>query len=157
MDTRKLGLKFSEIMAGTYRLSNDGEDRRLVFHIDATTRDLWKTLRDGHVEVSGSVEAENLATGAPIEGFMIVKPLLSRFIRYEIGFTGDDGARYHFAGQKDIRYTDPVRTWTTLPGAIYDEHDQVIADSVLHFDLKTLGSFLRSFTARPAEAEHAER
>jgi hypothetical protein len=105
------------------------------------------------------VEAEGLAMRARIEGFLIVKPLLSRFIRYQLDFIGDDGARYRYAGQKTIRYTDPVRTWTTLPGAIYDERGDMIGESMLRFDPRTLGSFLRSFSAtleRPDDAEHLE-
>jgi hypothetical protein len=160
MEQRKLGLRFSETMAGTYRLEHDGgEERHLVFHIDATTHDLWKTLRDGRVEAAGFVEAEGLAMRARIEGFLIVKPLLSRFIRYQLDFIGDDGARYRYAGQKTIRYTDLVRTWTTLPGAIYDEDGEKIADSTLRFDPRTLGHFLRSFSATlesPIGVEHAE-
>jgi hypothetical protein len=160
MEQRKLGLTFSETMAGTYRLEHgDGDERGLVFHIDATTHDLWQTLRDGHVEAAGFVEAEDLAMRARIEGFLIIKPLLSRFIRYQLDFIGDDGARYRYAGQKTIRYTDIVRSWTTLPGAIYDERGERIAESTLRFDLKTLGHFLRSFSARlesPTETENVE-
>lgn len=146
---RRLGFSFSEVMTGSYQpVSDPGKEYRLVFHIDAASGDLWQTLRSGRVEASGHVEAEGLAENTPIEGFMIVKPVLSRFIRYEFDFTGDDGARYHYVGQKDIRHRDPLRTWTTLPGGIFDDSGNKIADSVLRFDLKTLGPFLRSFAAR---------
>jgi hypothetical protein len=144
---RKIGLKFSETMAGSYRpLEGDGAEHSLVFHIDATSHNLWKTLRDGRVEATGYVEAEGLAERAPIEGFMVIKPLVSRFIRYEFSFTGDDGARYRYVGQKDIRHTNPLRSWTRLPGALFDADGKRIADSVLYFDVKTLPPFLRSFS-----------
>ena len=78
-----------------------------------------------------------------------MRPVLGRIIRYEFSFTGDDGKAYRFAGQKDIRWLDPVRTWTELPGEVSDEGGRVVGRAMTYFDLKRDGlSFVRSF--RPA-------
>ena len=103
------------------------------------------TRGDGRAEATGYVEAEGLAERAELAGFIVIRPLVARTIRYEFHFYGDDGSRYRFAGEKTIRHLHPIRTWTTLPGALYDAEDRAIAHSLSHFDLKELGPFLRSF------------
>ena len=142
----KLGFLFSENMYGSYQtVKEPAGERRFCFHFDVVSRDLWKTLRDGRAEATGSVEAEALAEHSPLEGFIIIKPLVSRLIRYEFDFTADDGASYHYAGQKTIRHLRPITTWTTLPGAIYDADAEEVARSVTRFDLAEMLPFLRSF------------
>jgi len=153
---RTVGFRFSENMYGTYTLAGQpGKRRGFTFHIDAVSGNLLRTLRDGRVETTGHVDAEGLATRAPLCGFMIIKPLLARLIRYEFCFTGDDGAAYRFAGEKTIRHLDPVRTWTTLPGAIYDAAGVQLARCATFFDRKEMGRFLLSFKPllRPAAPE----
>jgi len=142
----RLGFRFSENMYGSYRaVKEPAGERHFCFHFDVVSRDLWRTLRDGRAEATGTVEAEGLATHAPLEGFIIIKPLLSRLIRYEFDFTGDDGVSYHYAGQKTIRHLRPIATWTTLPGAIYDADAEEFARSVTRFDLGEILPFLWSF------------
>ncbi len=143
---RRLGFRFNENMYGSYRLLREPEmARRFAFHYDVVSPGLWRTLRDGRAGATGYVEAEGLAERAELAGFIAIKPLVARFIRYEFDFSGDDGTRYRFAGEKTIRHLHPVRTWTTLPGALYDAEGKEIAHSLAHFDLKELGPFLRSF------------
>lgn len=133
-------------MYGTYRATSAPErERRLMFHIDATSREWRQAIRDGRVDASGFVEAEDLAAHAPLAGFMIIKPLVRRLIHYEFEFRGDDGAAYRYVGRKTIRHLSPLRTWTTLPGSIVDAAGREIAHSVTRFDTRELGAFLRSF------------
>jgi hypothetical protein len=142
----QLGFRFSENMYGSYRpVKQPAGERRFRFHFDVVSRDLWKTLRDGRAQATGTVEAEDLATQSPLEGFIVIKPLVTRLIRYEFDFTGDDGVSYHYAGEKTIRHLHPITTWTTLPGAIYDADAKEFARSVTRFDLGELLPFLRSF------------
>jgi hypothetical protein len=142
----RLGFRFSENMYGGYRPAKEpAEERRFCFHLDVVSRDLWRTIRDGRAEATGHVEAEGLATHAPLTGFLVIKPLLARLIRYEFDFTGDDDARYHYAGEKTIRHLHPTTTWTTLPGAIYDADGGEFARSLTRFDLNEISPFLRSF------------
>ena len=143
------GFRFSENMYGSYQaLKEPADERRFCFHFDVVSRDLWRTLRDGRAEATGTVEAEGLARRAPLEGFIIIKPLVRRLIRYEFDFTADDGLSYHYAGQKTIRHLRPATTWTTLPGTIYDADAREFARSVTRFDLGEMIPFLRSFRPR---------
>ena len=142
----RLGFRFSENMYGSYRpVAGPAGERSFRFHFDVASGDLWKTLRLGRAQATGTVDAEGLATHAPLEGFIVIKPLVSRLIRYEFDFTGDDGASYHYAGEKTIRHLHPIATWTTLPGAIYDADAREFARSVTRFDLGELLPFLWSF------------
>jgi len=128
---KRLGFRFNENMVGSYRLLREPDaERHFAFHYDVVSPGLWRTLRDGRAEATGYVEAEGLAERAEL---------------YEFHFFGDDGSRYRFAGEKTIRHLHPIRTWTTLPGALYDAEDKEIAHSLAHFDLKEVGPFLRSF------------
>lgn len=141
-----LGFRFSENMYGSYRtVKEPAGERRFCFHFDVVSRSLWRTLRDGRAEASGWVEAEGLATHAPLEGFIVIKPLFARLIRYEFDFTGEGGAAYHYAGEKTIRHLHPTTTWTTLPGVIYDADGNEFARSLTRFDLAEMSPFLRSF------------
>jgi hypothetical protein len=143
---RRLGLEFNENMYGTYSSVGEPElERRFAFHVDAVSRDLVRTLRDGRVEATGWVEAEGLAAHAAIHGFLIVKPLAARLIHYEFEFLGDDGSAYRFVGSKTIRHLHPMRTWTVLPGVLRDGRGTEIARSVTRFDVGELRAFLRSF------------
>jgi hypothetical protein len=142
----RMGFRFSENMYGTYQsASAPDRERRFMFHIEAVSRDWRRTIRDGRVEATGFVEAEGLASHAPIEGFMIIKPLVQRLIHYEFEFLGEDGASYRYAGRKTIRHLSPLRTWTTLPGSILDAAGRETARSVTRFDTREFGAFLRSF------------
>jgi len=143
---KRLGFRFDENMAGSYRLLREPEaERRFAFHYNVVSPGLWRTLRDGRAEATGYVEAEGLAERAELAGFIVIRPLVARVIRYEFHFCGDDGSRYRFAGEKTIRHLHPIRTWTTLPGALYDAEDKQIAHNLVRFDLKEVGPFLRSF------------
>jgi len=63
-------------------------------------------------------------------------PFRRRFIRYEFDFVGDDGKPYRFAGQKDIRLTDPVKSFTVLPGVVTDGSGREVARVETRFDLQ---------------------
>ncbi|MFQ5479308.1 MAG: hypothetical protein ACE5E4_11910 [Candidatus Binatia bacterium] len=141
-----VGLSFSETMSGSYCFigSRRGEGS-LMFRIDAFSRNLFETLRTGQVAVTGYVEMEGVAKHAALEGQMTIKPLLARLIRYEFGFRGDDDSTYFYSGCKTIRHLRPKKTWTTLPGSIFDADRQEIATSVTRFDPEDLIPFLRSY------------
>jgi len=140
------GFRFAENMYGSYRyLSEGAEPRRFKFHVDAVSDSLVRTLRDGQVKATGFVEADGMAARAPLEGVMIVEPIVRRRIDYRFGFTGDDGTRYRYAGFKTIRHLDPVESWTTLHGKIFDGAGREVATSTTHFDASELLSFLRSY------------
>ena len=75
-----------------------------------------------------------------------IRPVGQRIIRYELAFTGSDGKPYELVGQKDIRWTAPLKTFTHLPAEILDSEHRRVATCELAFDVKNDGfGFLRSF------------
>ena len=73
---------------------------------------------------------------------------VARRIRYEFGFTGDDGRPYRFAGQKDVSPRHPLESMTTLPAEITDETGHRVAAALVRFDPRGLPAFLGSFRLR---------
>ncbi len=132
----KTGFAFDETMSGTMeRVDAPGKPVPFSFSVQARAASVLRHLRDGKATLTGTVEAPGLATAAEAEGEMILRPLLGRMIRYELAFTGDDGKRYRFAGQKDIRWTDLRRSWTELPGEISDDAGRLVARCQTRFDV----------------------
>lgn len=133
-----MGFRFDETMSGTMeRVDRPGESVPFSFTVQAHAASSLRWLRDGKATLTGTVEAPGLAAAAPCEGTLTMRPLIARFLRYELTFPGDDGKRYRFSGQKDIRYTDLLRTWTTLPGEISDESGRLVARCQTRFDYRS--------------------
>jgi hypothetical protein len=144
---RKIGLRFKENMYGHYEVLEGpeaGKERHFVFHWVVDSPGLIMTLRGGRTAATGWVEAEGLAGRADLEGWFVLRPVVQRFIRYEFTFTGDDGRRYRFEGQKTLRHLHPARTWTTLPGVIYDDQGKEWARSLSRFHFRELHHLLFS-------------
>ena len=140
-----MGYAFDETMSGTMTLTADPATRHPI-EFRANVRVPWI---GGNGTMTGTIDAGPLVRGAAFDGKMVLRPFLGRVIRYEFEFDGDDGERYRFAGQKDIRWLDPVRSWTELPGEITDEGGQVVGTARTRFHLRRDGlEFLRSW--RPA-------
>lgn len=154
-----LGLRFAEAMYGSYRpVGEPSAERSFAFHVEARAPSVLRWLRDGKMELRGEVEAAGLARRSSASGEMTVRPLLGRSIRYELVFRGDDGRAYRYVGEKRIRHLHPLRTWTTLPGDIFDEAGKRVGSGTVRFRLRELPSLLGSFrlylrrSARTAEA-----
>jgi hypothetical protein len=141
-----MGFQFSETMAGTLELDGEpGRKRPMKFDIvteAASTRDY---LRDQKAIMRGVIHAAPLAQSADLEGVMTIRPFGQRIIRYELAFIGDDGRSYELVGQKDIRWTAPIRTFTYLPADILDDQHRRIATCETYFDVRHWWSFLRSW------------
>ncbi len=133
----KRGFRFAETMSGTYtKRGNGATARRFSFTAEARAGSMLRHLRDGKTTLRGILEADGLASGVPIEGTLTMLPFRKRIIRYEFDFVGDDGKPYRFAGQKDIKLTDPVASFTILPGVVTDASGAEIADVQTRFDLQ---------------------
>jgi hypothetical protein len=142
---------FSETMSGTWT-PVDGSGRRVLsFSVDADATSAVDYLKDGAMQLAGTMRAEGLAAKAPTEGRIEVQPLRRR-IAYFLEFTGDDGKLYRFAGEKHLSVFRPLKSATTLPGEITDRHGALVGRALVRFDLRRdLVSFLRTF--RPARSE----
>jgi hypothetical protein len=141
------GFGFAETMAGTWTRTDGGRGGgRFEFSVTAASGPLREFGRTRQARITGTVVADGLAAGGAVQGTMELRPWLGRIIRYQFEFTGDDGQRYAFSGQKDIRWLHPVRTWTELPGQVTDAGGRVIGNALTRFDLKRQSaSFVRSF------------
>jgi len=140
-----MGFGFEETMSGTW--TRDGVTRPFSFTVVVRSGPIGAWRKKQQVaDMEGTVSADGLATGQPLRGTLRLQPFLGRVIRYEFGFTGDDGKPYTFAGQKDIRWLSPLRTWTELPGDVRDGDGKLVGTARIPFDLKKDGwSFMRSW------------
>jgi hypothetical protein len=133
-----MGFSFDETMSGTMtRVDHPGEKVPFSFTVHIEQPSLVGHLRNGRAAMRGTIEAPGLATANDCEGTMTLRPVLARIVRYELSFLGDDGKPYRFAGQKDIRWLDALRTWTNLPGEITDAKGTVVARCATRFDYKS--------------------
>lgn len=149
---KRVGFMFEETMSGSYtRSGRPGEGGSLRLQLRARTDDVRRYLRDHLVTVEGTLEMEGFAHDAPVRGTIEIAPIRKRLIRYELDFTANDGRPHRFVGQKDIRLTDLLATWTTCHGAIFDERGDEVARGTIRFDLSDLVPFLASW--RPALAD----
>jgi hypothetical protein len=137
-------------MSGTFTLDADPDTERFFsFSIKVVAPSLREYLRDFGAEMHGTLEAEGFAEGVPVEGTMLLSPLIRRLIRYELRFVADDGEAYRFEGQKNIRFTSLRRTFTELPGTLYDADGRRIGTAHTRFDVgRDLLPFVASW--RPA-------
>lgn len=133
----KSGFSFDETMAGTMTLVRSGATVPFSFTVHVHAPSVWKHMRDGKADMRGMLEAPGLATHVECDGTMTLRPVRGRIVRYELSFRGDDGKSYRFAGQKDIRWLDALRTWTTLPGEITDADGTLVARCDTRFDYKS--------------------
>lgn len=145
-----VGFRFSETMSGTAEWDRQpGKRHPFRFDVTAQAPSALTYLANGIAHLEGTVFAPPLTRAAKAEGTITIRPLGGKFIRYQLAFTADDGQRYEIVGQKDIRWLQPLATFTTLPANIIDlDHNQV-GTCVVTFDLRRdWWKFVRSF--RPA-------
>jgi hypothetical protein len=147
-----MGFQFTEVMAGTFRRTDggDGGEHPIKFTGTARAKSLFRHLADRKADLEGHIDAEGLATHQPLHGHIVLDPLIGKVIRYDFTFPGDAGKTYRFAGQKDVAFSSPVGSMTTLPGEITDQGTGAqIATCDLRFDMnkfhKLLGSFRPTF------------
>ncbi len=142
-----MGFQFAETMAGTIEWdAAPGVEHPFNFKVTAEAESTREHFKDGRAVLHGTITAPPRANAVDTEGFIIIRPIGQRIIRYELAFVGDDGKTYELVGQKDIRWTHPLRTFTYLPAEILDEDHRRVATCKTSFDLRHHGwSLLRSF------------
>ena len=74
-----------------------------------------ETLEQKTLDLGGTIDIDGLAHAQPITGSVLVHWGNERRIRYELAFSGDDGAGYRIIGQKDFFLLAPVKSITELP------------------------------------------
>jgi NDP-hexose 4,6-dehydratase len=132
------GFELTETLAGTWRRTDGGGDgeRNFTFTVTATADRLREFARTPHARLRGTLFAEDLADGVPLEGTLELDVLAHRRLVYEFGFDGRDGRRYRFRGQTELDPLHLLRSLATLPGRITDPTGREIATAQLAFDYK---------------------
>ncbi len=138
------GFSFDETMAGPITLQGSQHPQHMEFRLHAEVPSLGEFLNDGRTEITGTVSIAGFADSAALSGSLWILPL-KRQIRYEFGFSSNDGAPCRFAGQKDVSPLDPVTTMTVLPAYLFDAHGQEIGQAEVRFELGDLPAFIASW------------
>lgn len=134
---KKLGFEFQEVMTGTYtRTGRPEETGAIRFAARARARDAVRHLRDGLVTLEGTLDMERFADEVPMQGTIEIRPIRGKILRYDFTFTGNDGNPYRFHGQKDVRWSEILRSMTTLHGTVTSANGEEIARATLHFNVK---------------------
>ena len=141
------GFSFRETMSGSYwRLETPTDERAIAFTIDARAGDLRRFARDKTWRITGTVDAEGLATKQALEGTLAFRLLDERRLPYRFQFVGDDGKDYELSGQKEWSGLAPIESMTLLPASLYGADGGELARATLRFDLRSdLASWLKSF------------
>jgi len=134
------GLEFAETMSGTYLRSDETEactPHPLSFSARVRIHSLVDYMRTHKASIRGEIYAPGLADVAPIHGSMVISPVVRRLIRYDFGFTGDDGNPYRFHGEKTLTAWRFLRALTVLPAQIFDGTGTCIARCNTRFHLRS--------------------
>jgi hypothetical protein len=141
------GFSFRETMSGSYwRLDAPIDERAIAFTIEARAADLRRFVRDKTWRITGTIDAEGLATARPLEGTLVFNLIDQRRLPYRFTFVGDDGRGYELSGQKEYSGLSPLESLTLLPASLYDAEGEELARATLRFDARSdLGRWLKSF------------
>jgi hypothetical protein len=141
------GFGFSERMSGSWwRLAAPTDERAIAFRIRARAADVRRFARDKTWELRGTIDAEGLAAGRPLEGTLAFRLFDEKRLPYRVRFVGDDGRRYELSGQKEWNGLAPLDSMTLLPASVYDDRDQEMGRATLRFDLRSdWAQWMKSF------------
>ncbi len=151
-----VGFSFKQRMRGTFhRLTDPGTE--LPFEL--TTQlllPLPELLRRRTGRVTGTIDAEGLATRAPFSGTVQID-LRDRKIVYDVHFHGDDDRPRRFHGETEFWMRRAVRAMEEVVGRIYDgaeEEARVLASVKLTTGIRRMLRTLRAgFTTHLAANE----
>ena len=132
---KHLGFAVSEVMEGSLRRPGENFDREFRFDLNVVFPALWRILLVAVGRARGTCHIDGIARDAPAVGTMEVSPLRARLARYTFTFTADDGQEYRFDGWKSAGL-NLRKSWTTLPGKVYDANGDVWATGTLHFSFR---------------------
>src|SRR5580698_803088 len=124
-------------MSGRYwRLDAPIDERALTLHYEARAGLLGDFLRRRTWSLSGTIDAEGLASRRPVQGTIGFGRLEERRFPYRFRFEGDDGRRYELMGQKEWSRLAPIESLTLLPATLSDDRGEEVARAMLRFDLR---------------------
>jgi hypothetical protein len=133
----RLGMSFREALSGSFWwLDAPTDERAVTVRFEAQARDLREFLRDKTLSVSGTIDAERLASGRAVEGTVGSRLVDNGRVPYRFAFSGDDGRRYELSGQKEWSGLAPVESLALLPASFYDDRGEEIARATLRFNVQ---------------------
>ncbi len=142
-----IGFAFRQTMSGSYwRLDAPAREDAIAVTFDAAAADVRDFARDKTLHITGTIDAERLASAQDLDGTLAFHLLDERRVAYRFTFGGDDGRRYELSGQEEWRKIAPIASLTLLPATIYDVRGEEIARATLRFDVRSewakwMGSF----------------
>ena len=139
--------QFHELLIGTYHLfEKPFEERNVRLTIAARVSGVRNFARNKSAQLTGEITLDQLAAASSIEGTLRLDFTQQYRIPYDIAFRGDDGKRYRFYGERDLRLVNLPDAIAILPGGIYDENGTEIGRTILRGDLsRDVLESLRSF------------
>ena len=143
------GLSYRETLSGNYwRLDAPTDERTIALTIEAYARSVIELAQNKTWQVSGLIDADDLATRRPLEGTISYR-LAERRVPYRLSFAGDDGRRYDLRGQREWNGLYPIGSLTVLPASLHDRNGDEIGRATLRFDVRAdLAAWLGSFRLR---------
>lgn len=144
------GVSYRETMSGNYwRLDAPTDERAVAFTVEAYARNVVEVARNRTWQVTGTIDAERLASGRVLEGTVSFKLFSERRMPYRLSFVGDDGQRYELVGQREWTAISPIASMTILPASLFDSRGDEVARATLRFDLRSdWMSWLKSLRLR---------
>ena len=146
------GFKIDEIMVGTHRFISRDEDLPMHFNITWGHKNLQDYLNPFSseflcAEAKGIITVDGLVHKADCKGLLKLLYFTESKIRYELEFADEHGREYCYVGEKiNIRPWNLHKSHITCYGTITDcVTGQEISKSIIHFPLRELLTFIRSF------------
>jgi hypothetical protein len=168
-ETRKVGLRFSERMAGFLAEGETdfeqgervGQERNnpCTFEVTVVIEDLedFTKLGGRNARLTGNISGQRFGSNLPVRNgeFSLFRPdpaTGKRHMTYSFGFTGNDGRDYFLYGYKvihdDPHKTDLLEDMTRLFTRIHQgasTDGPLLGSGILHFRMQSLPSMLASF------------
>ena len=148
-------VEFTETMAGTCDMLPTGRTVPASFTVRAAALDGGAMLRallheGGTLRLEGTATIAGLATRAPCDGTLAIRPLRRHgTLVYDLAFTGDDGVAYALHGEKSVRLATVLSGMTTLVTEIARAADGVpVARGTLRFALDDVLPWLATWRVR---------
>ena len=142
-----LVVRYDERLYGAH-FGSDAPSRHAPIAFDLEARcGLAQLVRDGSVDVTGTVDARALASRAVVSGRVSMRFDLSRRIEvlYIVSWTSDDGELLRLRAMRRVELSKLQPSLTVVTGHIEDEGGNEKARVTLRYDVRSeLGRSLRS-------------
>ena len=131
-------------MRGHLASLSGGAPREMVLHAAVQAPSLRRMWFNSPMTIDGLVTIEGMVAHAEAAGSLEVDLLGCRRVVYDLGWRDTEGALGRFFGWKSLDLRHPLRSTTELKGKVM-RSGELVGHATLHFDLKDLPSFVRSF------------